>query len=56
MYLHLPINQTILFSGSDGWKGDWVKAYTSNGPTYECFYSAFLDGDDSEVGHQCTAL
>merc|ERR1740124_1209891 len=38
------IQMTVFHEGSDGWKGDWVKVYTSSGPTYECLYSAFLDG------------
>ena len=53
---------SISFLGSDGWKGDWVKVYTTDGydgtdgMIYECFYSSFLDGDDSELGRTCSTV
>merc|ERR1712080_257884 len=51
--------QSIMMSlnheGTDGYQSDYIKAWTDSG-YYECYFSKFLDGDDSEQGQDCISL
>ena len=44
-----------LFIGSDGYQADYIKLYTDTG-AYTCYFTKFLDGDDSEMGHSCVSF
>ena len=43
------------FVGSDGYQADYIKIYTDTG-AYTCYFSKFLDDDDSEMGHGCVSF
>jgi len=38
--------------GTDGYQGDYVKVYVDSG-YYQCYFSKFLDNEDSEQGQNC---
>jgi len=44
----------LYHQGTDGYKGRYAKIYTEADTDYKCYYVAFLDGDDSEEGQDCS--
>ena len=42
-----------IFSGWDGWQGDWAKVYTDES-CYQCQFHEDLDDNSSETGSDCT--
>ena len=53
-YLYYYNFYPILLLGTDGYQADSIVVYTDPATNYECTFSTFLDGETSEIGHNCS--
>ena len=45
--------QIFQHPGTDGYQADAITVFTDPNTNYRCVFSEFLDGDASEIGHNC---